>query len=299
MPRHPKITHADYYDVVPPSDNAAGDIWSGLPVHGFIGSGTTRALVITPACDLSNRKVDAITYLPIVSVRQYFGLPAFLPDLFREIEGQLRQLNLAGIVPVAGRFTLPPEEQLTTVIDQLSELSASLASPKEQMAAKRAIAGYTAVRTQYAPGLSAPDIDQVKTVFGKSAFGKLLSDITRNAHRLDLHFLPADMQRPEWSAVPNHSLVLFRYAFSVPVEVLECAQNIQEQNWESCVGRLSASTIGVSAFAATRPMKLARLKPRFLSDLLTRYVAMYVRLGSPDFSADTISTFAAEIEAEQ
>lgn len=299
MPIIPKITHSDYYDVVPSSDIAAGDIWSGLPSHGFIGTLTNRALVITPACDLSNRKVDVITYLPIVSIREYFGLSAFLPELYREIEGQLKQLNLGGLVQINGRYSLPSIQQIDTAIDQLCDYARTKLNAREELAVKRAIAGYQIVRLQHEAGLVAPKTGLVRTLFGESAFEKLLKELLRNAYRLDLHFLPHDKQEIAWSAVPAHSVVLFRYAFSAPVEVLECAQDTQQQDWRACVSSMSASRQGVSTFAEVRPIKLARLKPRFLSDLLTRYVAMYVRLGSPDFSAETISTFATEIEEER
>jgi len=67
----PKVGVRDYYELDPPLEHAPGDIWSDLPTFGVLPADRTAGLVITPACDLSNRKVETITYLPVITVRQF------------------------------------------------------------------------------------------------------------------------------------------------------------------------------------------------------------------------------------
>jgi hypothetical protein len=43
-------------------------------------------------------------------------------------------------------------------------------------------------------------------------------------------------------------------------------------------------------------MKRATLKQRFVADLLTRFVGVYIRLGSPDFTSETIDRYLMDIE---
>jgi len=132
-------------------------------------------------------------------------------------------------------------------------------------------------------------------LFGDKAFKSIIKGIVSNAYRQDIHFLPADEQDSAWSGVPRHSVVLFRYAFSAPVEIFECAQDISLTDWPAAIQRLSRFIPGVCAFSQERPMKRVSLKPRFLADLVTRYVAMYVRLGSPDFTHQTVTQFINQI----
>lgn len=296
MPLSQKVTASNYYDLAPSSAQAAGDIWSGLPAHGLVGDSKIRALIITPACDLSNRKVDAVTYLPIVSIPEYFGLPGFRPDLYREVEGQLRACGMEGIIAAPEKYGLSRLEDLVTASEMIASRLGDGAGAKEMVALRRAGAGIDLLMAHHKTALDRADVTKVRTLFGEKQFDHLLRSIVTNAFRLDLHFLPADKQDPQWAGVPNHSVVLFRYAFSAPVVVFERAQDLSQADWTACLKEIGATVAGAQAFGPQRPVKHVRLKPPFLSDLLTRYVAMYVRLGSPDFTADTVQEFAAEIE---
>ena len=42
-------------------------------------------------------------------------------------------------------------------------------------------------------------------------------------------------------------------------------------------------------------MKALRIRPRFLSDLLTRFTALYSRIGSPDFTEGTVDQYVDQI----
>ena len=138
-------------------------------------------------------------------------------------------------------------------------------------------------------------MEDLQMLFGEKDLRSKLCKIITNSHAHDIHFLPSDGQSIEWSGIINHSVVLFRYAFSVPMEILDRAQDINEGSWEDCIERLKNRIPGVTCFSRIRPLKYTSLKPRFLSDLLTRYVALYVRIGSPDFSAQTINKYSSDV----
>src|SRR5712671_1245325 len=100
----------EYYDLLPPFDHQPGDVWSSLPTYGTLRLKSVSGIVVTPACDLANRKVETITYLPIVSLQEYFSSRACLPDHLKVIDGQL---TVAGLDVQLSSLTvsLPPSAQ--------------------------------------------------------------------------------------------------------------------------------------------------------------------------------------------
>ena len=75
------VGSSDYYELYPSADHQSGDIWTDLPTHGVLCAARLPCVVITPACDLMNRKVETLTYLPIVSVGTYLASGSQLPAL--------------------------------------------------------------------------------------------------------------------------------------------------------------------------------------------------------------------------
>ena len=133
------------------------------------------------------------------------------------------------------------------------------------------------------------------TLFGEKEWKNIVRDIVRNAYSADLHFLPADGEPAEWSGVLEPSVVLFRYPLCCPIQVLDAAQDLELVDWPRSTADLQRRFPAAEHFVARRPLKHSTLKTRFFSDLLTRYAAMYVRLGAPDFTSDTIESIADAI----
>lgn len=59
-----------------------------LPTHGLLRRNQASGLVVTPSCDLSNRKVNSISYLPILSFTDWVSSGEFI----REAVGEMRNL---------------------------------------------------------------------------------------------------------------------------------------------------------------------------------------------------------------
>ncbi len=88
MAKDIKTTGSSYYDIMPPPDLGAGDIWTDLPAFGHLRKALCGGVVITPACDLSNKKVETVTYLPIITVDDYLLGRPFASELVRVIRAQ-------------------------------------------------------------------------------------------------------------------------------------------------------------------------------------------------------------------
>jgi hypothetical protein len=82
---------------------------------------------------------------------------------------------------------------------------------------------------------------------------------------------------------------------SAPLEIFLAAQDTTIKDWVGFTDGIAAQWPVALAYREMRPVKRLTVKSRFLSDLLTRYVGMYVRLGSPDFTAETIADYVREI----
>ena len=293
MPASKPLRVGDYYDLVPPIALSAGDIWSDLPTFGLIPGGATRAIVITPACDLSNRKVATVSYLPIVPLRRYFLSPSFVPVIRRETDKQLAAARLPSL-PVPSNVFAPPDlQQIDAVRANCTSQSGGL--PKGQREARtRAAASLVLLRACHHLSESIFPETEFVTAFGAKNWKATVQKVIQNSHRLDTFFLPSDGQSVALSAVPDPSVVLFRYPFSAPIQLLECAQDVQLVNWDTVLGELRPLLPGIDAFA-TRPLKRGMLRAGFLGDLLTRFVAMHVRLGAPDLPEGTVQDIVNDL----
>ena len=134
----------------------------------------------------------------------------------------------------------------------------------------------------------------LKELFGERDLAATARRLVTNAHRTDVHFLPADELPDRWSTTTEPSVALFRFPFSLPIDVVDLAQTVSESSWTDEVRRLQPMYPCVTALLCARPLKVLRVRPRFLSDLLTRFTALYGRLGSPDFHGERIDRYVGQ-----
>lgn len=289
---------ADYYDFFPSGDHHPGDIWVDLPTFGILPEDKLPGLVITPACDLSNRKVETITYVPIVPVSEYLVSRSSLPDIKRAVEGQLEAGGLGDLLSLQTGFAWPMGADIDAALQIISViLSEPKTATKIKSALARAASGLRLLGSLCGDDNHQPNLSDLRTLIGSKAFEEAIRRLITNA-RMDSYFLPADEQRPAWSGVRVHSVALFRFPLTLPIEVLEMAQRVSESEWKEASGRVRTRLPCIDSIAK-RPMKRQRLRARFGSDLLTRYTAMFGRLGSPDFTPDTVTRFTHEIQDAQ
>lgn len=130
-----------------------------------------------------------------------------------------------------------------------------------------------------------------------SSWPKIKSRLLRNSYRGDLYFLPPDAQDPSWSAVPVHSVALLRYLITVPTYFLDEAHASDERDWEGRRTTLINKPLHWCSGTDKKypPLRTLRLRDAFLSDLLTKVVGIYVRLGAPDLETVILDRIEKEI----
>lgn len=289
MPDTPPLTGADFYDDLPTADHRTGDIWADLPTFGILGRSTASGIVITPACDLAQCKTETITYLPIIPVGEYLASSACRYECWQEAVRVLEKLPAFGAVFPPRRFELISDEELDAAIgSRIDAKGRALAEPEMVR-----ISAYKAYVQASRSGNAT--IAHVKAVFKAARFDAMTSRLVTNAFKSDIHFLPADTQAYGARPIPVHSVVLFRYPLTVPVAVLDLAQHLTGAQWKSSHGGTGSGYESVLRQMPEWPVKLATLKNDFLSDLISRYVGVHIRLGSDDFTEQTVRTFCEEI----
>lgn len=286
-----------YYDLLPPDAHYCGDIWKGLPCAGLLGTSAVTGLVVTPACDLSQRKAETITYLPIIPVRAYFSTLGALPELHRRVQGYLKAGQLAIDVPwKEGSFVPPKAHQVDALINAIeSHLKAKQRGQAEVTALGRASAALRIVKLVAHPELSEVDPGELSMAFGND-WPKIKERIVTNAYSSYLHFLPSDQQDPAYAGLPSHSIVLFRYPLTASIEIFDLAQQSTDSSWQKALEQTAAFLPAARAFERTKPIKVLCLRSEFLHDLLSRYLAVYNRIGSPDFSRNSIGAICTQMD---
>jgi hypothetical protein len=293
------ISAADYYDGFPPNEHVPGDVWTGFPTFGVLPFAKCSALVITPACDLANRKVDTLTYVPIVRVSHFLTSTHLVGDVTRATEGQLQVAGLSLTLRKSGQIR-PSVADLEAARTLLHDTFANKkAGQKESNARKRAESGLLLLKSALT-GLPLPDsVSHFRTLMGETECGNVCKKIVTNAYRMDIHFLPSDGQPEAWSAISGHSVALSRYPLTMPLPLLDLTTSTREEDWHSSLKPFATQFPCISSLVGQRPMKCLRIRPRFVSDLLTRFLALYGRIGSPDFSDGTVSTYVNQIVGEE
>lgn len=289
-----KITGKSYYSSMPAIELEAGDIWTGLPSFGHLRRQSIGGVVITPACDLSNRKVETVTYLPVIPVTDYLTSRGFAIEMVRAVR---TQASVAGIADLSAWGTrgieLPSASDISKTLSEAEKIAHGKGSEKMRAAATRVC---SAARVLLAVrGKGSPDVSAVFGAMGAKEKARCLSDLCRNSHSTDIHFLPSDGKVGPSSSMEVHSVVLFRYPMALPVDLLTAANDVSLKDWAAAVDSLSVELPVCSAARGFRPVKVATLRPQYLPDLLARFVALHVRMGSPDFSSETLDAFVGEI----
>lgn len=286
-----KISSSDFYDFVPPNRHRTGDIWRNLPSFGHLGKCVTSGIVITPSCDLANRKCETVTYLPIVSIKTYCSSPAFYYDTWLATAEAISKLKLTGAVISPNRFEPPLLEELSAAITTTNQ---AVLTDEHKRQLQRLVASHKYF--SYVSSGKEVALSLLEQVFTAKSFEAVLKRVVSNAFKPDVHFLPADSKPIDMAAVPSHSVVLFRYPMTIPIEILDWAQSASSSSWPTiCTTRKLQCP--VIEFASEWPIRLATIKNDFLSDLLSRYVSTYIRMGSRDFTETTAEELVNDLRS--
>jgi hypothetical protein len=286
-----------YYDTLPALAHRCGDVWRGLPTFGTLGPESCTGIVVTPACDLSWRKSDTATYLPVIPLRAYFSLDAALPLVMEKLSAAATQLR-SDLAPdwSSDAYLAPSHDDLDAACKNLDSFAAAQQlGGKDTRALSQVKSGIEIIKYIKREGTYEIPVSTLECLFG-SEWGKLKERMIRNNFSPATHFIPRDMQDDIFSGVKAHSLVLFRYPLTIPLRILNLAQETGQDGWQARLDSMGLPKLLRDAFAGERPIKLLSLRSTFLSDMLTRFSALYNRVGSPDFTGETVATYKAEVD---
>lgn len=284
------ITEKSFYSLVPDGYHSTGDIWMRLPSFGLLRQQYVSGLVVTPACDLANCKTETVTFVPIVPITDFLLMPEFLAEIRRQLIECLSNIGLRD------RFSHPSSLD-GNLVDLVRELEGLTLDKSKAAMRPRCISGCKLVDAARSRSLPSAEISAlVAELFGAN-WNAIKSRIIRNSYRSDLYFIPPDYQPIEWSAVPRHSLVLLRYLMTVPTYFMDQANSSDERDWASRRKALIDQKLHwcEQCHESLPPLRTLRLKECFLSDLLTKLVGIYVRIGAPDLEETTLRKIEKEI----
>lgn len=285
-----KLNPRNYYKTIE-NAHATGDIWKDFPTLGLLKQKNCSAIIITPGCDLANAKVETITFLPIVPIKSFFTSRSF----YYEVRAQFLNLSIE-IIPNIKEYLLKNRVPSAEDISVLSEIiTSSIAKDKSQIR-NRLLAGLSVLKTICSSTENKFILQDYKTFFTDKRFNNICIEIIRNSYSNDLHFLPKDQEDEKWSSIKEDSVILFRYPSTIPIELLDLANNTElPKNWKDGTTKIAEMYPVVLQFQDIKPLKTLSINGDFLSDILTRYCSLYIRIGSPDFTHDTIVQISKRI----
>lgn len=289
MPSDAPLQAKHFYDGMPSANNLPGDIWKGLPTFGVLPTPTTRGVIITPACDLAQGKTETVTFLPVVCSSEFLGSAAIRQECWLEIQSLIQRLKGYEQLPQPNRFDLLPNDSLKPFKTSTHDANGKKLSEQEL----GRIAGYLEYVSLSHDGRARAA--HLAAFFKADRMKSLLERVVTNSLKADIHFLPADGLPISFSAIPSHSVVLFRYPLTLPIEVLSKAQNLDPHGWQGYINK-NRNRIPVLTHIPEWPMKLANLRGEFFADMISRYINMYIRLGSTDFAESTVKDMAQKIK---
>jgi hypothetical protein len=268
-----------YYDTFPAGPFQTGDIWSNIPSNGLLEASVTFGLLITPACDLQNRKSDTLAFMPIVSVREAMKSRFMIRKFSSELKQDIDQLfpDLSDVCDFGDA------DFLTEISNRLSVDSPDLRNKTKPC--ERLNAWLSFLRMNEVP--SDLGLPFLKPKYRDDIFRTII----KNSFSHDIHFFPRQRLDPI-PAFREHSVCLFRYIQTFPVEIFELANRSSETVWHK-------SLTATSPFFASRfndlPVRVLRLKHDICVDLITRFTSLYNRIGSADFTDICIEDFLKEL----
>lgn len=189
----------------------------------------------------------------------------------------------------------PKRDALSREIARLTVIRNQPGTRKADQIAQvdRAIAGLRIATICSSSKQTKSDLKDYEILYG-SKWQEKKKKIIQNSFRTDIHFLPRIDSNIDTQSLATHSVALFRYPISIPSEILTASQSISHLSWAEYLKECQDIYSCAHEFADQRPIKILSLRSSFLPDLLSRFTNLFGRIGSPDFSRDTVEQYAKE-----
>lgn len=279
MPLTVSQSNTRYYEQFPSGNHQTGDIWSNIPTHGLLPIPTTAALLITPACDLQNRKTDTLVFVPIVPLTVAVKLRFF----FRAFSSEMKQ-SLKGLLPnLESRCDFSDPDFRSLLAEELRPCAAQ-ANKKDELARMTSW-------LEFCNSCDPPSTVSLPFLKDKKR-NEILEKIARNSYSTDIHFFPRERWNTSYPVIHSHSIGLFRYLLTFPVEIFDAAATSTDTTWPHFIKREHGKRWMM--FSDSLPVRSLRLQRDVLVDVITRLTSLYNRIGSDDFTDTCITHFVEE-----
>lgn len=179
MPLSTAQTDGRYYEQFPSGRHQTGDIWTEIPNNGLLPVERSSALLITPACDLQNRKADTLVFIPIVPL----SVVVRTPSLLRTFASEMKQ-TLRGIFPAMEELCDFFDPAFRTLLREAIESNTNTVSPKLQPNLSRLRAWVDFCDTDAITNTELAFLTEKRR-------SDLLERIARNSFAADMHFFSA------------------------------------------------------------------------------------------------------------
>lgn len=260
-----------YYLQLPTGGPTQGDVWANMPCDSFEEKLCT-GLIITPRCDFAHSKSPVINYLPIISLDKYIrtmGLYPLIEQAINETIGAIRDKSSTLMVDALFELDVPVDE----IAYAARENASSMLIQENKRHIEKAIAEFNTKYDRISllrEAMEARELsdDQVKLI-NKKRLTAHQRDIIRN-NSSDTYFLP-----PCTSLLIEPSIVLLRHILTCPTELMDNTTH----NISSAKTKLRS------------PQRLLRLESPFIESLMTKFAALFMRVGTRDLPDAAVSSF--------
>ena len=291
------MVNKDYYNRSPFGLIEPGDIFTNLPTMGLLKEDFVSGLIITPACDLANGKSETITYLPVVSIKSWLCSSSFYPELVPHFHSLWNQFDELCKSPLSKQ--LPENGLMDLIKEELKKVDISRLKGKKIEVYERIQTCLELVDNILDNKIVSQDYTKVQYALSK-VIKQIIPKIVSNSFSTDMHFLPSEkFESSNAYILPEYSIVMFRFPITVPFDILDLAKDVNvdtSMTWNNFI-KNSPDKVCYKSFGEL-PMRGLRLNQEYLSDLLTRYIGLYVRIGSPDFDSHTSDDIVQKIEEQ-
>lgn len=241
-----------------------GEVWSDLPWY----HGTSTGIVITPRCDLAQRKTNIVNFLRVVPLYDLrielaeIAAQRTLKNLDDAISNLLKKAGLDSHVFLG----IPAKECLEIGADQSKMSAKSKADISERINRhERLTAG-----------------ERAAELIDASILRGLVRDVVRNRDS-DYFFLPRFGDMP-------HSVACLREIGVIDRGVLErAAKCISQDSWNLLIADSPL------LFPEKQPRRMAELNSPFIECLMARFAASFGRVGTEDLSPQEIESVLEEV----
>lgn len=262
---HPE---SEYYHYFPTGEIKPGCIIE-MKAGNSIPCKADNFIIISPACDIVQRKTDTITVLPVIPFKKFFSRPMlYSQEIVKKIKQKIPD-RYQDLLPITMWETLKLLEELkqsnelddVDYIDSLITwcLKLSIENPVEI------------------------DTSLLVKCLGKAKYKEIVEKLIVDNYLSDTYFLPKTKDEEKYHIkYKDGAFVLLRYPIVIPSELILLANN-SDIDWKEITNN---NYLCANNYFNDMPIIIGNIKETYYNEIYGKYLSYQVRMGSPDFNED-------------